>query len=183
MATKVAGWGLVVHSSDMMSTGLRQMWTGRQEMSMTQQGLMAIGLSESQAMIADVSISLAAGGAGAYTKADRMLKLGSITRNNYHEGLEALRHTADEMLSNGYSYEDVVRQMVPARNNLKGLVRMADDGLNKGIAEIRNFFKYGDNLGPSVDDVIKNFTKDGKVDWKGAYDNLWKTSQEFDKFK
>jgi len=183
MATKVAGWGLVVHSSDVMSTGLRQMWSGKSEMSLTQQGLMSIGLSENQAMIADVSISLIAGGAGAYSKADRMLKLGGATRANYHEGLNALRQTSDEMLSNGYSYEEVVRQMVPARNNLKGLVRLADDGLNKGIAEIRNFFKYGDKLGPSTDDVIKNFTKDGKVDWKGAYDNLWKTSAEFDKFK
>lgn len=159
------------------------MCTGRSEMSMTQQGLMARGLSENQAMIADVSIGLIAGGAGAYSKADRMLKLGSVTRNNYHEGLGALKQTADEMLSNGYSYEDIVRQMVPARNNLKGLVRLADDGLNKGVAEIRNYFKYGDKLGPSVDGVIKKVTKDGKVDWQGAFDNLWKTSQEFDKFK
>jgi RHS repeat-associated protein len=183
MATKVAGWGLVVHGSDMMSTGLRQLWTGKSEMSLTQQGLIGIGLSENQAMIVDASLGISAGGAGAYAKVDKMLKMGTVTRNSYHVGLEALRKTADEMISNGYSYEEVVKQMVPARNNLKGMVRLADDGFNKGIAEIRNYFKYGNKLGPSVHDVTKNFTKNGKVDWKAAYDNLWKTSPKFDKFK
>lgn len=183
LLTKVAGAGLVVHGSDMMSTGLQQLWTGKSEMSLTQQGLLSIGLSEDQAMIADASLSLVAGGAGAYSKVDRMLKLGSVTRNSYHEGLGALRKTADEMISNGYSYEEVLTQMVPARNNLKGMVRLADDGFNKGIAELRNYFKYGNKLGPSVDDVTKNFTQNGKVDWKSAFDNLWKTSADFDKFK
>ena len=183
MATKVAGWGLVVHGSYMMSTGLRQLWTSKSEMSLTQQGLMGIGLSENQAMIVDASLGIAAGGAGAYAKVDKMLKMGAVTRNSYHDGLGALRKTADEMISNGYSYEEVVKQMVPARNNLKEMVRLADDGFNKGYTEIRNYFKYGDKLGPSVDDVTKNFTKNGKVDWKAAYDNLWKTSAEFDKFK
>jgi hypothetical protein len=149
-----------------MSTGLGQLQTGKSEMSLTQQGLMGIGLSENQAMIADASLGISAGGAGAYAKLDKMLKMWAVTRNAYHDGLGALRQTADEMLSNGYSLEEVVKQMVPARNNLKGMVRLADDGFNKGFVEIRNYFKYGDKLGSSLDEVIKNFTKNGKVDWK-----------------
>jgi RHS repeat-associated protein len=183
MVTKVAGWGLVVHGSDMMSTGLQQLWTGKSEISLTQQGLMAIGLSENQAMIADAALGIAAGGAGTYAKVDRMLKMGAVTRNSYHDGLTALRMTADKMISNGYSYEEVVRQMVPARNNLKGMVRLADDGFNKGIVEIRNYFDYGNKLGPSIDDVIKKHTVDGKMDWKKAYEHIWDTSKDFDNFK
>jgi hypothetical protein len=183
MATKVAGWGLFVHGSDMRSTGLRQVWTGKSEMPLTRQGLMVIGLSENQAMIVDASINIAAGGAGAYAKVDKMLKMGAVTRNSYHDGLGALRKIADEMISNGYSYEEVVRQMVPARNNLKGIVRLADDGFNKGIAEIRNYFKYGNKLGPSIDDIIKKHTTNNKMDWKAAFDDIWETSKDFDKFK
>ena len=71
--------------------------------------------------------------------------------------------------------------LVPARNNLKALTRLADDGWNKSYVELRNFFKYGNKLGPSVDDVIKKYTKNGVVDWKAAYDNIWKTDKTFDK--
>lgn len=73
--------------------------------------------------------------------------------------------------------------MVPARNNLKGMVRLADDGVNRSIAEIRNLFSNGNKLGPSIGDHIKKFTINSKTYWKEAYENIWRTSSNFDKFK
>ena len=78
---------------------------------------------------------------------------------------------------------DSVAILCAARNHLKALTRLADDGWNKGVAELRNYFKYGNKLGPSIDDVIKKHTSDGVMDWKEAYDALWTTSKTFDKLK
>ncbi len=183
MVTKVGGYAALMHGADNVYTGLKQAWTGKEEISFTQAGLEAIGLTPQQAEITDMVIGLGLGGAGAIAKAEKMIKLGKITRGSYHEGLTALKNTADEMISNGYSYEEVVKQMSPARNNLKELVRASDDWLNKGIAEIRNIWKYGNKLGPSLDDIVKEYTKNGKTDWKGIYDKIWRTNETFDKLK
>jgi len=66
---------------------------------------------------------------------------------------------------------------------MKALIRKGDDLINKSVAEFRNFIKYGNKLGPSIDDMIKKYTKNGKTDWKTIYDKIWQTSETFDKLK
>ncbi|MXP05566.1 RHS repeat-associated core domain-containing protein, partial [Apibacter sp. B3546] len=65
MATKAAGVVVAVHGADVASSGLRQMWTGEEESSLTSQGLQAAGMSKQNAEIVDASISIiGSGGAG-----------------------------------------------------------------------------------------------------------------------
>jgi hypothetical protein len=64
--TKVGGWGLGVHGSDTFATGLRQVWTGHSERTLTEQAATAtaraLGASEAEAervgMIVDVAVPL-----------------------------------------------------------------------------------------------------------------------------
>jgi RHS repeat-associated protein len=55
----VAGAVVVVHGADVTSTGLRQLWTGEQESSLTSQGLQAAGVSRENAELIDSGISIA----------------------------------------------------------------------------------------------------------------------------
>jgi hypothetical protein len=64
--TKVGGWALGVHGSDTFATGLRQVWTGHSERTLTEQAAAAtaraLGASETEAervgMIVDVAVPL-----------------------------------------------------------------------------------------------------------------------------
>jgi hypothetical protein len=68
MATKVGGGALALHGSDTTSTGLRQLWTGRDEKTLTQQSVAAVaqamGADPPQAdkigMIVDIAVPLVA---------------------------------------------------------------------------------------------------------------------------
>ena len=74
MATKAAGVVVAVHGADVASSGLKQVWTGEEESSLTSQGLQAAGMSKQNAEIVDASISIVGTmGAGALNK------VGSIT--------------------------------------------------------------------------------------------------------
>ena len=77
MATKAAGVVVAVHGADVASSGLRQMWTGEEESSLTSQGLQAAGMSKQNAEIVDASISIiGSGSAGALRNAS---KVGTVT--------------------------------------------------------------------------------------------------------
>ena len=77
LATKAAGVVVAVHGADVASSGLRQMWTGEEENSLTSQGLQAAGMSKQNAEIVDASISIiGSGSAGALRNAS---KVGTVT--------------------------------------------------------------------------------------------------------
>ena len=80
-------------------------------------------------------------------------------------------------------HKDRGNSVLPKAKRNPSLTRLADDGWKKGVSELRNYFKYGNKLGPSIDDVIKKHTSDGVMDWKEAYDALWTTNKTFDKLK
>ena len=69
MATKAAGVVVAVHGADVASSGLKQVWTGEEESSLTSQGLQAAGMSKQNAEIVDASIIIVGKmGAGALNK-------------------------------------------------------------------------------------------------------------------
>ncbi len=113
----------------------------------------------------------------------RILRLGKYTRAAYHKALKLLKSKGDELLASGKSYEEVVRLISPARNAVKEAVRKSDSWIGRKIAELRNLRKYGNKLGPNVDDVARKHTENGVTDWKKVYDNIWKTDKNFDKLK
>ncbi|WP_303840137.1 polymorphic toxin type 50 domain-containing protein [Apibacter mensalis] len=77
MATKAAGVVVAVHGADEASSGLKQVWTGEEESSLTIQGLQAAGMSKQNAEIVDASISIVgSGGSGALRNAS---KVGTVT--------------------------------------------------------------------------------------------------------
>lgn len=72
LVTKAAGVVVAVHGADVASSGLKQMWTGEEESSLTSQGLQAAGMSKQNAEIVDASISIiGSGGAGALRNASK----------------------------------------------------------------------------------------------------------------
>ena len=97
--------------------------------------------------------------------------------------MKLLKSKGDELLASGKSYEEVVRLISPARNAVKEAVRKSDSWIGRKIAELRNLRKYGNKLGPNVDDVARKHTENGVTDWKKVYDNIWKTDKNFDKLK
>ncbi|MFC5288550.1 SpvB/TcaC N-terminal domain-containing protein [Actinokineospora guangxiensis] len=54
----VAGGVVVVHGADVTATGLRQLWTGEQESSLTSQAIQAAGVSRENADLVDAGISV-----------------------------------------------------------------------------------------------------------------------------
>ncbi|MFC7615671.1 AHH domain-containing protein [Actinokineospora soli] len=54
----VAGGVVVVHGADVTATGLRQLWTGEQESSLTSQAMQAAGVSRENAELVDAGISM-----------------------------------------------------------------------------------------------------------------------------
>ena len=77
MATKAAGVVVAVHGADVASSGLRQMWTGEEESSLTSQGLQAAGMSKQNAEIVDASISII--GSGSAGLISNTSKVGNIS--------------------------------------------------------------------------------------------------------
>ncbi|MGH8884626.1 MAG: hypothetical protein ACRDYX_05530 [Egibacteraceae bacterium] len=59
------------------------------------------------------------------------------------------------MIANGASVEDPARWAHAARNELKVQIRAKGSPITKGLAEARNINKYGDKVGPTYDDLIR----------------------------
>ncbi len=117
------------------------------------------------------------------SKVLKILKLGKYTRTAYHKALDVLKKSGDDLLANGKTYEQVVKVLSPARNMLKATIRKSDSWIGRKIAETRNLYKYGNKLGPQLDNIARKYTKNGVTNWKAIYDNIWKTSKTFDKIK
>lgn len=76
-------------------------------------------------------------------------------REIYNQASRQISNEAIRMISNGTSVEDAARWANQARNGLKVQIRASGSPITRGLAEARNIRKYGNNVGPTYDDLIR----------------------------
>ena len=167
MATKAAGVVVAVHGADEASSGLKQVWTGEEESSLTSQGLQAAGMSKQNAEIVDASISIVGTmGAGTISNASKTSAVSkslsgtstSANRLNHIFGKE--EHALDGIVKQYGSQEKAYHAVQKAANealksgkltpNAKGVLPTGDSGniIQVGKTNVR---------------LIGGLVKDGKV--------------------
>ncbi|MEU5777059.1 hypothetical protein ABZ819_27655 [Streptomyces venezuelae] len=73
------------------------------------------------------------------------------TRIRYHQLLDSMERTADEMHAAGRSDEEIARTLVDMRNEAKDITRAGMSPEAVQALEARNMKKYGNPLGPTAD--------------------------------
>jgi hypothetical protein len=76
-------------------------------------------------------------------------------REIYRQGARQISEEALRMVAKGTSVEDAARWASQARNELKVLIRAEGSPIIRGFAEARNVRKYGNKVGPSYEELIR----------------------------
>ncbi|THB62975.1 MAG: hypothetical protein D6B27_13025, partial [Gammaproteobacteria bacterium] len=93
-------------------------------------------------------------------------------RSDYLKGSKELEKTIAEMHSNGSSSEEIARTVVAERNRQKTEARSLMTKEEVDVLEQGNIEKYGDPVGPSIDDLYKKYkTWDDVIDASMRKDN------------
>lgn len=73
----------------------------------------------------------------------------------YEHGAKKITDEALLMISKGTSAADAARWATDARNKWKEAIRAKGSPITKALAEARNIKKYGNKIGPSFDELIR----------------------------
>lgn len=76
-------------------------------------------------------------------------------REIYKKSARQISERARALVAEGQSVEDAARWAHEARNTLKTTIRARGSPIVKGLAEARNIKKYGDKVGPTFDELIR----------------------------
>jgi Domain of unknown function (DUF4157) len=76
-------------------------------------------------------------------------------RQVYQRSAREISEEALRMIKEGTSVEDAARWANQARNDLKALIRSRGSPIVRGFAEARNIRKYGNKLGPTFEELIR----------------------------
>lgn len=76
-------------------------------------------------------------------------------REVYRQGARRISEEALRMVGRGASVEDAARWAVRARNDLKVGIRARGSPVVRGLAEARNVRKYGNRVGPTYEQLIR----------------------------
>jgi hypothetical protein len=76
-------------------------------------------------------------------------------REVYDKAAQAITAEARRMIASGTSVDEAARWASNARNDLKEAIRAKGSPIVKGLAEARNLKKYGNKVGPSYDELIR----------------------------
>lgn len=76
-------------------------------------------------------------------------------REVYRQGAREISDEALRMVAQGTSVKDAARWATQARNDLKVRIRMRGSPIVRGLAEARNVRKYGNKVGPSYEQLIR----------------------------
>ena len=76
-------------------------------------------------------------------------------RQIYRKGAREISEEALRMAAQGTSVEDVARWAHQARNDLKVVIRARGSPIIRGLAEARNIRKYGNKIGPTYEELIR----------------------------
>ena len=85
----------------------------------------------------------------------RTMTAEAALREVYQQGARGITREALEMVARGESVSDAARWAHNARNDLKVQIRARGSPISRGLAEARNVRKYGDKVGPTYDDLIR----------------------------
>ncbi len=76
-------------------------------------------------------------------------------RQIYREGAREISEEALRMVAQGTPVEDAARWANQARNDLKSIIRLKGSPIIRGLAEARNIRKYGNKIGPTYEELIR----------------------------
>ena len=76
-------------------------------------------------------------------------------REVYRQGARRISEEALRMVGRGASVEEAARWAVRARNDLKVGIRARGSPVVRGLAEARNVRKYGNRIGPTYEELIR----------------------------
>jgi len=76
-------------------------------------------------------------------------------RQIYRQSAREVSEEALRMIARGSSIEDAARWANQARNGLKVLIRARGSPIIRGFAEARNIKKYGNRIGPTFEELIR----------------------------
>jgi hypothetical protein len=76
-------------------------------------------------------------------------------REVYARSAREISETARDMIRAGTTPDEAARWAVNARNELKTTIRQRGSAIVKGLAEARNVRKYGNKVGPTYDELIR----------------------------
>jgi hypothetical protein len=82
-------------------------------------------------------------------------------REIYEQGAKGITQTAQTRVENGAPQGDVAEWAVEARNQLKATIRDRGNAILKKVFESRNLAKYGNELGPSYQQLYNELAKKG----------------------
>ncbi|HLV34436.1 MAG TPA: hypothetical protein VKY59_04945, partial [Spirillospora sp.] len=76
-------------------------------------------------------------------------------RRVYMQSARKITEDALKQVANGTPAQNAARWAVEARNDLKVQIRSKGSPIVKGLAEARNIRKYGNKIGPSYEQLIR----------------------------
>lgn len=76
-------------------------------------------------------------------------------REVYQRAAREVSLEARRMIASGTSVDDAARWATQARNELKVQIRAQGSPVTRGLAEARNMRRYGNKIGPTYDDLIR----------------------------
>jgi len=85
----------------------------------------------------------------------RTMTAEAALREIYQQGSRSITQEAIAMVERGGSVSDAARWANEARNDLKLKIRVKGSPITRGLAEARNMRKYGNKVGPTYDDLIR----------------------------
>ena len=170
MATKAAGVVVAVHGADVASSGLKQVWTGEEESSLTIQGLQAAGMSKQNAEIVDASISIVgSGGSGALRNAS---KVGTVTNATAKASIGDITKNISKTIHSGKQGKHIVghNNYDPVKSVLKSDAQKLLDAVHSGniksaqtISESKTRVDFGKVIGDFVKDGVSTPTTRGII--------------------
>jgi hypothetical protein len=82
-------------------------------------------------------------------------------REIYDKAAEGITDSAKELVAKGLPQTDAARWANEARNALKDRIRTDGNPILKKVFEARNLEKYGNKLGPSYEQLVEKYAKQG----------------------
>lgn len=156
LVTKAAGVVVAVHGADVASSGLKQVWTGEEESSLTSQGLQAAGMSKQNAEIVDASISLIGSGvAGGLRNVSKVNAITNISTRGYIVNQSKFDYffgrvttgNVDNIRRSAQNLKDLTTLGI---KNESQLIKVFDQAIEKGSTISIKTSEYGTNVMKSV---------------------------------
>jgi hypothetical protein len=99
----------------------------------------------------------------------------SELRQQYLQKIDEYGQEAKSMVAQGHTAEEAVRKYSPMRNTLKAEVRERGPWLLARLADVRNILVYGNKLGPTADQLFRQYGS-----WETALEKISSSNRTID---